>query len=172
MMKSYVGLKGASSKQDRVFACPADVFYFDYTMNLHYPRPLVGYVSESVCAQSNSDFSSYQFNAGNLFPATNIVRPGIAGKSLSSIQHPARTVLVAEAPAFIPFSWHKPKRPLYIIVPKNCPNCFFNNALDMVGFVDGHVSYVKMYWKTAWPPKSFSSDYDPPAEYDYQWSGD
>jgi hypothetical protein len=142
--------------------------------SLHYPSPLlVGYVSESVCAQSNSDYSSYQFNAGNLLRATNIVFPGIAGKSLSSIQHPARTVLVAETPAFIPFSWHKPKRPLYIILPKNCPNCIFNDAMDMVSFVDGHVSYIKMYWKSGPPPTTlFSSDYDPPANYDYQWSAD
>jgi len=39
--------------------------------------------------------------------------------------------------------------------------------------VDGHVSYVKIYWDTnnvaghleAW-------QYDPPAGYDYKWSGD
>ena len=45
----------------------------------------------------------------------------------------------------------------------------FNNAMDMVGFVDGHVSYVKMYCK-GWGPTAISCRYDPPAEYDYQWS--
>ncbi len=139
LMKSYVGLRGASSERDKVFACPADTFYYDYTLNYHYPRPLVGYVPESVWAQSNSDYSSYEFNAGNLFGRTNFVRPGIAGQSLSSIKHPARTVLVAEVPAFIPFSWHQPKRP--ISSPRND---FFNDAMDMVSFVDGHVSYIKM----------------------------
>src|SRR5438046_2639391 len=29
LMKSYVGLNGASSQQDKVFACPADVFHYD-----------------------------------------------------------------------------------------------------------------------------------------------
>jgi prepilin-type processing-associated H-X9-DG protein len=132
-----------------------------------HPGHLRGYVPESWCAQSNSDYSSYMFNAGNLFRLTNgVFRPGIAGQTLSSIKHPARTVLVAEAPALIPFSWHQPKR------PSDVRNCFFNNAMNMVSFVDGHVSYLKIYWETAWPPKSCAGDYDPPAGYDYQWSGD
>ena len=44
--------------------------------------------------------------------------------------------------------------------------------MNMLGFVDGHVSYLKMYWKTASPPASLALDYDPPAGYDYQWTGD
>lgn len=169
LMKNYVGLKSASSAQDRLFSCPADVFYFDYVLG--GPRPLVGYVGKSYCSQPHSDYSSYVFNAGNAFGLTNVVRPGIAGLSLSSIQHPARTVLVTEVTALIPFSWHKPKRPLYFLLPKNCRNCFFNDAMNMVSFVDGHVSFIKIYWRTSWPPKSAACDYDPPADYDYQWSG-
>src|SRR5579862_8857435 len=29
LVKAYVGLQGASSPQDKVFACPADMFYYD-----------------------------------------------------------------------------------------------------------------------------------------------
>ena len=29
LMKNYVGLHGAASTQDRLFACPADTFYYD-----------------------------------------------------------------------------------------------------------------------------------------------
>src|ERR1035437_7286029 len=112
LMKSYVALRGIASAQDKLFACPADVFYYDYVIG-HHAGPLVGYVPESLCAQSSTDYSSYAFNGGNLLGMTNIVRPGIAGQALSSIRHPARAVLVAEIPALIPFSWHKPKRPLY-----------------------------------------------------------
>ena len=174
LMKSYVGLKGKSSDRDKLFACPADTFYFDFLFG-HYPKsaPLVGYVPESICARPDYDYSSYIFNAGNLFgtkerPAT---RPGIAGLSLSSIRHPARTVLVAEVPALIPFSWHKPKRPLYIVATKYCPNLIFNNAMDVVSFVDAHVSYIKMYWKAGGGgASSVSCNYDPPDGYDYQWS--
>lgn len=167
LTKNYVGLKGAPSTQDRLFACPADTFYYDYATKFH-PGYWVGFVPESVCAQSNSGYSSYKFNAGNLqlgsFRGTNFQRSGVAGLTISSIKHPARTVLVAELPAFVPYSWHRPKRPY------NKVNSIFNDAMDMVSFVDGHVAYIKMYWKTARPADSLAMDYDPPAGYDYQWS--
>ncbi len=169
LMKSYVGLMGKSSKQDKLFACPADTFYYDYSLG-HYPHsaPLVGYVPESICARPDYDYSSYLFNAGNSFgtqkqPSN---RPGIAGLSLSSIKHPTRTILVTEVPALIPFSWHSPEWPVW-----SAKNDFFNDAMNVVSFVDGHVSYIKMYWKTSWPPTSCAGDYDPPDGYDYQWSG-
>jgi hypothetical protein len=31
------------------------------------------------------------------------------------------------------------------------------------------IGYCKMYWQ---PPATASIQYDPPSEYDYQWSGD
>jgi len=161
LMKNYVGLKSTSSAQDRLFACPADTFYYDY--DVKWTGPYVGYVPESLCTQSNMDFSSYAFNAGNL--RTGSIRPGISGLALSSIKHPARTVLVAEWPAYLPYSWHKPKQPF------GYPNTRFNDAMDMLSFVDGHVSYSKIYWKTEWPITSCAGDYDPPDGYDYQWSG-
>src|SRR5208282_4721967 len=117
---------------DRLFACPADVYYYDYAFGRQAGGPWEGYVPESWCAQSNSDFSSYVFNAGNVFHPTNSAfRPGIAGLTLGSIKHPTRTVFVTEAPALIPFSWHQPKWPLYIISTSYCPNMFFNNAMNM-----------------------------------------
>ncbi len=105
LMKSYVGLRGASSPRDRLFACSADVYYYDTAFGKRHPGPgFEGYVPESWCAQSNSDFTSYVFNAGNLFgPTKKVALPGIADMTLSSIKHPSRTVLVAEAPALIPF---------------------------------------------------------------------
>ncbi|HLX69817.1 MAG TPA: type II secretion system protein [Verrucomicrobiae bacterium] len=168
LMKNYVGLQGSASTRDRLFACPADTFYYDYVFKFH-PGYWEGFVPQSVCAQSNTDYSSYAFNAANLrlgsFRGTNFPRPGIGGLPMNSIKHPARTVLVAELPAFQPYSWHQPKRPY------NKMNSIFNNSMNMVSFVDGHVAYIKMYWKTAWLPDSLAMDYDPPAGYDYQWSG-
>ena len=76
--------------------------------------------------------------------------------------HPVKTVLLAEVPAFSPYSWHQPKRPF------SKDNALFADAKDIICFVDGHVGYIKMYFdgkKIAWA-------YNPPAEYDYQWSGD
>lgn len=163
LMQSYVGLNGVPSRQDKLFACPADTFYYGY-------GPKVGQVSFEPLSQHDqvwSDYSSYTFN-GNQFtnlppPHHGAAVPGIGGRKLSAIAHPAKTVLIAEAPAFIPYSWHEPKRPI-----ANPKSCFFNNARDMVSFVDGHVSYIKMYWDT----RSLSLAYNPPTGYDYQWSGD
>ena len=166
LMKNYVGLKGASSTQDKLFACPADTFYYDYAFTLH-PH---GYVPQSLCTQSNNDYSSYSFNAGNLnhvqFHGTNFVEPGIAGLKLSSIKNPSRSVLVAEMPAFIPYSWHQPKRPF------SQANSIFNDSRNVVGFVDGHVNYIKIYWDKTWPQGTLALAFDPPVGYDYQWSGD
>lgn len=178
LMKSYVGLRGASSPRDKLFACPADVYYYDTAFGKRNPSSpsYEGYVSESWCAQSNSDFSSYVFNAGNLFgPTRRAARPGIAGMTLGSIKHPSRTVLVTEAPALIPFSWHQPRRFLFEMMRSgiDCRTKFFNDSMNTVSFVDGHVSYVKIYWQ---PSTNYifspACAYDPPEKYDYQWSGD
>ncbi|MGZ4971667.1 MAG: type II secretion system protein [Limisphaerales bacterium] len=177
LMKSYVGVRGRSSAQDKLFACPADVYYYDTMFGKRNPSSpsYEGYVSESWCRQSNSDFTSYAFNAGNLFGRSKKgVRLGIAGMPLSSIKHPSRTILVTEAPALVPFSWHQPRRLLYEMMTAgvDCRTKFFNDSMNVVSFVDGHVSYVKIYWKYStnfvFAP---SCSYDPPEGYEYQWSG-
>lgn len=175
MIKRYVGLSGKPSERDKLFACPADTFYFTHSMG-HYPKSahLVGYVSQSICSRPDYDYSSYMFNAGNSYrygpKKHRTSRPGIAGLPLASIKHPTRTLMVTEAPALVPFSWHAPKRPLYIFSTKNCPNDIFNNAMDVVSFVDGHVNYIKMYWNGIRGITGVSCNYDPPDGYDYQWS--
>jgi prepilin-type processing-associated H-X9-DG protein len=79
--------------------------------------------------------------------------------------------MIAEFPAFAPFSWHEPKS-FSNWIPFQKP--FFNNAKNMVSFVDGHVRYVKIYWNSV--PTNYvlrgADYYDPPAGYDYQWSVD
>jgi prepilin-type N-terminal cleavage/methylation domain-containing protein len=158
MMKSYVGLNGASSPRDKLFACPADTFYYEFTaLNQTY-------IPQSLHDQAAYDYSSYWFNGGTptIFGTNS---PGIAGRSISSIRHPARTVLVAEMPAFQPWSWHDPKRPL----PVGNEWPLFKDVQDYVSFVDGHVAYIKMYWEIKYSP---TAAFDPPAGYDYQWSGD
>jgi prepilin-type N-terminal cleavage/methylation domain-containing protein len=166
LMKSYVGLNGASSSQDKLFDCPADTFFYDYAFTSQ-PR---GYVLQSLCTQSNNSYSSYSFNAGNLnhakFYGTNLIEPGIAGMKLSSVKNPSRTVLVAEMPAFIPYSWHQPRKPF------NQANSIFNDSRNVVGFVDGHANYIKMFWDSTWPLGTLALVQNPPAGYDYQWSGD
>jgi prepilin-type N-terminal cleavage/methylation domain-containing protein len=158
MMKSYVSLNGASSSHDKLFACPADRFYYEFSATNQ------SYIPQSLHEQAAYDYSSYWFNSGTLTRfGTN--SPGIAGRNISSIRHPDKTVLVAEMPAFQPWSWHDPKRPF----PKGGEWPLFKDAKDNVSFVDGHVSYIKMYWETEYSP---TAAFDPPAGYDYQWSGD
>jgi prepilin-type N-terminal cleavage/methylation domain-containing protein len=158
VMKGYVGLKGASSPRDKVFACAADTFYFDVASGGF------SYVDQPVHEQAWSDFSSYGFNGGNA--RTNSNAPGIAGRRVSSIKNPGRTVLVAEISAFVPWSWHQPKKPF------SAANAIFNDAKNMISFVDGHVSYLRIYWGGNNPPGSLALHHDPPTGYDYQWSGD
>jgi prepilin-type N-terminal cleavage/methylation domain-containing protein len=162
-MKNYVGVKGVSSSRDKLFACPADTFYPNFITN--GPLPL-HYVQESFHDVPFSSFSSYMFNGGDnvtrKFEKFEVTLPGLSGIKLSSIRHPARTVLVAEYSAAVPWSWHEPS-----------PGLMFNDAKKVVSFVDGHVSYIKIYWDStpyAGGTSTLAVHYDPPARYDYQWS--
>jgi prepilin-type processing-associated H-X9-DG protein len=167
VMKSYVGTDNPSSPRNKLFGCPADTFYYAAS-NGH-----IVLVTASLREQSITDYSSYAFNGGNL--NTNLSRfgidcsqLGIAGRTISSIIEPGKTVLIFEHSASWPFSWHQPKLPL------SPENARFNDAMNTVAFVDGHVGYIKMYWShTITNGLSLSStDENPPSGYDYQWRGD
>jgi hypothetical protein len=70
LMKSYVGLIGASSPQDKLFACPADLFYPNliFTNNPNFGPQ---YVPQSLHDEPFLDYSSYAFNGGNNVNQTN-----------------------------------------------------------------------------------------------------
>jgi type II secretory pathway pseudopilin PulG len=167
-IKGYAGLSGPSSPNDRIFACPADTFYVTIT-NVTVVVPYGRHV------QSSFDYSSYAYNGVNL--ATNYDPfilpdgfPGIGGQKLSSIKSPVRTLLAEEAVCLLPWSWHHPE-------PPSAPGVLsFNNAMNVVGYVDGHAGYTRIYWNSTlfYPNGSatFAVCYDPPAGYDYRWSGD
>ena len=168
VVKSYVGLNSPASPQDKIFTCPANVYYYDETT--------AAYVPHGQHEQVVYYYSSYAFNGLNLlttnYPnfAYNGTLPGIGGQKLGAVKNSAKTVLVLEAPALMPYSWHQPKSP----VPGGEP--MFDDARNLISFVDGHVSYINIYWNSAlrYPNGLFSvaGYYDPPAGYDYQWSGD
>ncbi len=42
---------------------------------------------------------------------------------------------------------------------------------NVMSFVDGHVSYIKMFWNGTPRFDGFPAIYDPPDGYDYKWSG-
>ena len=159
LVKSYLGLHGASSPSDTIFACPADTwFYNDWT-----------FIAEGLHEQSYSDFNSYAYNGlgSTLIPppvmpdATTF--PGLYGWKLGSIKNPAKTILAADNMAFYPISWHENQRMID-------GQSGINDSRSMVSFADGHVSYTKMYSA----PYIFMATcfYDPPESHDYKWSGD
>jgi prepilin-type N-terminal cleavage/methylation domain-containing protein/prepilin-type processing-associated H-X9-DG protein len=177
LMKTYVGVNGQSSPNDKIFNCPADTFYLDF-------KKVHAYLYDTIVVRSNLykqplfDYSSYGFNGGT--DARSFIlgnTPGIGGQKLSLIKNPSKTVLLAEAPAFYPYSWHQPS-PTSGAEFVDDGVFIFNDAKNNVGFVDGHVSYIKIYWDTN-APNGAPSDvhglamlYNPPAGYDYKWSGD
>ena len=154
-VKNYIGLSGASTPNDKIFACPADKFFYAGTFGSFTNIPLH--------EQARSDFSSYDYNTGNLRTnhGSGTMFPGIAGKNEASVSQPTKTILVGEMPAWIPFSWHNRQSALQ-----------FNNAMNQLTFVDGHIGYVKIYWDASRTnTTSASLCYDPPAGYEYRWSG-
>jgi prepilin-type N-terminal cleavage/methylation domain-containing protein/prepilin-type processing-associated H-X9-DG protein len=140
LVKSYVGLNGTSSPADTLFICPAE-----------RATPTFALPSQSEFY----DYDDYTFNGR------------LEGRKMGSIPHPVKTALVADFPAICGFSWHHPQPSdltVYDILWNQ--HKVYNNALNNVSFVDGHISYIKIYNDG----KTISADYDPPAGYDYQWS--
>lgn len=144
-VKGFAGLTGPSSAGDRVFACPNDRGYGGED-----GKPL------PFSRSAKHDFTSYVFN-GVTLPGM----PNIAGQSLGSIRDPAKTLLVMEWTAHAPLSWHRSRTGR-----KNAP--FYNDAESVVGFVDGHVNLIKIYYD------GINAAYtrDPIPGYQYRYSGD
>lgn len=144
LMKGYVGLSGPPKQGDRLFICPSEA-----------PSPTDGRPSTAYIV----DYSDYYFNVW------------LTGQKLTTVKHPGVTVLVMELSGEVGYSWHQPQ-PQYVLVnnPPNVPpylHAAYNNAMNEVGYVDGHISYIKIYNDGM----SMSCEYDPPAGYDYQWDG-
>ena len=143
LMKRYVGLGGPPTNGDRLFICPSET-----------RSPTDGLMSEQYVV----DFSDYYFN------------PWVRGKRLPLILKPDRTVLITESCAGICFSWHHPEA--YTNLVNNPASTYpslhaaFNDALNEVSFVDGHINYIKIYCDGM----TLAGTYDPPAGYDYQWT--
>lgn len=103
--------------------------------------------------QEHHAFTSYTFNG---YEVSSGEIPRITGKSLSAINKPGKAVLVAEFPAFCGGSWHPFRQ-----MP-------FNNSRTIASFVDGHAASTAIYWDGQSEPRM----YEPPAAYEYSWSGE
>lgn len=128
-------------------------------------------VKGSLHDSSAFDYSSYGFNGGDnavwKFNTEkiniNFTLLGLRSVKLSAVKHPERMLLLMEIPATIPYSWHDPKSHG---VSKD--GMVYNDSKNVVSFVDGHVSYIKMYWEK----RILANLTNPPTGYDYQWSPD
>jgi prepilin-type N-terminal cleavage/methylation domain-containing protein len=161
LTKSYDGLNNPSSRNDKLFACPADTFYYSNTLS----TPLI---HASMHDDPWADYSSYWFSRLNLVPdpTTGGFYHGIAGLKMSSIRNPVRTLMVVDQPGCFGYSWHQPQA-----LADPGPNTL-NDSMNPAGFVDGHVAFIKFYWNgvnAAWNDPCF---YNPPARYEYQWGED
>ena len=83
----------------------------------------------------------------------------MGGKPFSSVREPSRLILAGELSGVYSLSTHERKERYQ-----------FNNAKNVMSFVDGHVSFIRMYWNgvKGWGNSSFF--YEPPSGYEYKWS--
>jgi len=152
-IEPYLSRSGLGTNAS-LFACPAD--NFDCTMpaieDWFWPDTVTG---RGLHHLQKTDYSSYIFNgeaAGSLGPVDGGTR--VSGRPFSSVRHPSLLVLECELSAAMALSAHARNQAGQ-----------FNNAKNVVGFVDGHVSFIPIYWNgTAMPSK-----YNPPLGYEYVW---
>jgi prepilin-type N-terminal cleavage/methylation domain-containing protein len=164
LVKAYVGLSGSSSPQDRLFACPADIFNYGGKNDSN----VYEYISVGRHEQASSDFSSYAFNAANLINMKAGTKyPGVGGEQATAVKEPSKTVLVGEAAAWLCYSWHQPQKVGRL--GTDGPS-WINNARCATSFVDGSAKYIQFYWDETRANGPESWWYDPPGGYDYRWS--
>jgi type II secretory pathway pseudopilin PulG len=140
LVKGHAGLTGPSSPKDKLFACPKDRGYDE-------PRPF--------CLSPKFAYGSYVFNGVDL-PGV----PNLAGWPVTSVREPTKTLLMMEWTAHAPLSWHKSRTGR-----KNHP--FYNDAESVVGFVDGRVKFIKIYYDGV----NAAYTRDPIPGYEYRYSG-
>lgn len=138
--------------------------YYSYKLSI---TPYIGQSSSTneplfVCPSDTSFYtldltynSSYGFNGAQR--ATNDL--GMAGRLFSSVHNTAKTDLDGEIGGGLGESWHTAP-----IAQQR------QDAQGVGGFVDGHVSYVKIYWNGTSGVDGFPFWYEPPAQYDYKWT--
>jgi prepilin-type N-terminal cleavage/methylation domain-containing protein len=153
----YLGRAGNTSTTNAVFVCAADDFDMSGSIGLwcSFFGPSSG---RGFCNQTWTQFSSYWFNGVARDTDTNDL--GMAQKPFASVHEPVKTELIGEDSGGIGLSSHDRRQPLQ-----------FPDARNVMSFVDGHVDYIKIFWNGVQGGDGFPVKYEPPAGYEYKWSG-
>ena len=144
--------RNGSDTNDATFTCPAD--NFDCSTPVAQEMFLFQNVSGiGFHHLSQTLYSSYFFNGdadnGEIH---------MAGKPFTSVRNSSQLILVAELSAGVGLSSHDRKQPAQ-----------FNNAKNMLGFVDGHIGFIPVYWNGTTGIDNFPVFYNPPGGYQYVW---
>ncbi len=157
----------ANDHADRLDNFTNDIYYAYKDCILSYlgvPPNVESNIAVFGCPQetgffqaSAAHYTSYGFNGldrgGGEF--------GLAGRSLTSVRDPSRTAMDGEIAGGLGVSWHHPE-------PQGAQHY---DAQVVAAFVDGHTSYIKIYWNGLGGIQNFPFRYEPPAGYSYQWTG-
>jgi prepilin-type N-terminal cleavage/methylation domain-containing protein len=151
-ISSYVG----GSSNNAVFVCAADDFDLSGPLGTWFDDPSSG---RGFCNQTWTHFSSYWFNglSGRENDTNDL---GMAQKPFATVREPVKTELVGEDSGGLGLSSHDRRQPLQ-----------FADAPNVMSFVDGHASYIKIYWNGVPKLDGAPALYEPPDGYDYKWSG-
>lgn len=138
-----------------VFVCPMDNFSFVGTLGSWFSDYSTN--GSGFCNQTWTQFSSYWFNGGVREADHDL---GMAQKPFATVREPAKTALVLEISGGLGLSSHFRRKPLQ-----------FQDAQNVVSFVDGHAECIKIYWNGVEGSGGFPAFYEPPEGYEYKWSG-
>ena len=141
----YAGINNTvGSPSDTVYHCPVDGGW------------KTGPAVYQIPHKTNPvlDYNSYVFNGINTSAAGSL-----AGKRLSQCVNPVRNLFAGEWTIHRAWEWHS----------RNTQEIARDNAVAVVGFVDGHAAATKLNYQAPNPPYL----YNPPAGggYDYNWDG-
>ncbi|HEX4342353.1 MAG TPA: hypothetical protein VH255_03125, partial [Verrucomicrobiae bacterium] len=152
---SYVSEATGISSNSAAFRCPSDDFVLAGKIDSWFSTTST---TPGFCNQSWTHYSSYWFNGLVRNDDTNDL--GMAQKPFASVRDPTKTALISEDSGGLGLSTHARMQPLQ-----------FQDAKNVMSFVDGHVSYIRIYWNGTEGVDGFSALYEPPDGYEYKWSG-
>ena len=150
----YLARSGANTNGP-LFICPADDFNCDeQPIKDLFAFDQIGGIG--FYRQAVTHYVSYFFNG---LVKSDDPDTHVAQKPFASVSEPARCVLAGEIPGGLGLSAHDRREPYQ-----------FNNALDVMSFVDGHVGYIRIYWNGTRGLAGIPFLYEPPTGYNYKWS--